>query len=320
MPLRHWSHTDPVSVRGPQARHRKVLRSRICALRAGSVPSGCAIARRLPTESPARTQPTATETDPMTEGTADRHQHTPAPGRTRAQAYNDSAAAAHAKHPDRFVGLAMLPMQAPELALEELERAAKLPGLRGMYLATHVNNTELDDRRFWNIYAKAEELGWPVFLHPIDTIGRERTTRYYLKNLLGNPYDTGVAAALLIFGGVLDAFPKLEVNLPHAGGTFPWLIGRLDHGTKVRPELKHMKQLPSAYLRRFTYDTIGHNDRINTNLIRLVGADRVVLGSDYCFDMGLADPLGDVERLDALTAAERDLIAGQTAIRLLRLE
>jgi aminocarboxymuconate-semialdehyde decarboxylase len=241
-------------------------------------------------------------------------------GLALAQAYNDSAAAAHARHPDRFVGLAMLPMQAPELALEELERAAKLPGMRGMYLATHVNNTELDDRRFWNIYAKAEELGWPVFLHPIDTIGRERTTRYYLKNLLGNPYDTGVAAASLIFGGVLDAFPKLEVNLPHAGGTFPWLIGRLDHGTKVRPELKHMKQLPSAYLRRFTYDTIGHNDQINFNLIRLVGADRVVLGSDYCFDMGLTDPLGDVERLDALTAAERDLIAGQTAIRLLRLE
>jgi aminocarboxymuconate-semialdehyde decarboxylase len=211
-------------------------------------------------------------------------------------------------------------MQAPELALKELERAAKLPGMRGMYLATHVNGIDLDDRRFWNIYAKAEELGWPVFLHPIDTIGRERTTRYYLRNLLGNPYDTGVAAASLIFGGVLDACPKLEVNLPHAGGTFPWLIGRLDHGTKVRPELRHMKRLPSAYLRRFTYDTIGHNDQINYNLIRMVGADRVVLGSDYCFDMGLADPLGDVERLDALSAAERDCIIGQTAVKLLRLE
>jgi aminocarboxymuconate-semialdehyde decarboxylase len=241
-------------------------------------------------------------------------------GLALAQAYNDAAAAAHVSHPDRLVGLAMLPMQAPELALEELERAAKLPGMRGMYLATHVNNTDLDDRRFWDIYAKAEELGWPIFLHPIDTIGRERTTRYYLKNLLGNPYDTGVAAASLIFGGVLDAFPKLEFNLPHAGGTFPWLIGRLDHGTKVRPELIHMKQLPSAYLRRFTYDTIGHNDQINSNLIRLVGADRVVLGSDYCFDMGLEDPMGDIERLDGLTAAERDLIVGQTAVRLLRLE
>jgi len=240
-------------------------------------------------------------------------------GLALAQAYNDAATAAHARHPQRFVGLAMLPMQAPDLALKELERASKLPGMRGMYLATHVNGVELDDRRFWDVYAKAEELDWPVFLHPIDTIGRERTTRYYLRNLLGNPYDTGVAAASLIFGGVLDAFPKLEVNLPHAGGTFPWLIGRLDHGTKVRPELRHMKRLPSAYLRRFTYDTIGHNDEINYNLIRMVGADRVVLGSDYCFDMGLADPLGDVERLDALSAAERDLIIGETAARLLRL-
>jgi aminocarboxymuconate-semialdehyde decarboxylase len=189
-----------------------------------------------------------------------------------------------------------------------------------MYLATHVNGTNLDDRRFWDIYAKAEELGWTIFLHPIDTIGRERTSQYYLRNLLGNPYDTGVAAASLVFGGVLDRFPKLEVNLPHAGGTFPWLIGRMDQGTKVRPELRHMKAPPSAYLRRFTYDTIGHNADINTWLIRMVGADRVTLGSDYCFDMGLTDPLGDIERLKVLTAAERDLIIGKTAARLLRLE
>jgi aminocarboxymuconate-semialdehyde decarboxylase len=240
-------------------------------------------------------------------------------GLALAQAYNDSVSAAHVRHPSRFVGLAMLPMQAPELALKELERAAKLPGVRGLYLATHVNGINLDDRRFWDIYAKAEELGWSIFLHPIDTIGRERTASYYLRNLLGNPYDTGVAAASLVFGGVLDAFPKLEFNLPHAGGTFPWLIGRLDHGTKVRPELSHMKSLPSAYLRRFTYDTIGHNADINTWLIRLVGADRVTLGSDYCFDMGLADPLGDIERLEAIPAAERELIIGETAARLLRL-
>jgi aminocarboxymuconate-semialdehyde decarboxylase len=241
-------------------------------------------------------------------------------GLALSQAYNDAASAAHRRHPDRFVGLAMLPMQAPELALKELERASGLPGMRGMYLATHVNGTNLDDRSFWDVYAKAEALGWPIFLHPIDTIGRERTGSYYLKNLLGNPYDTGVAAASLVFGGVLDAFPKLEINLPHAGGTFPWLIGRLDHGTKVRPELRHMKAPPSAYLRRFTYDTIGHNADINLALIRMVGADRVLLGSDYCFDMGLTDPLGDIERLEALSAAERELIAGKTAARLLRVQ
>jgi aminocarboxymuconate-semialdehyde decarboxylase len=243
----------------------------------------------------------------------------PGLGLALSQAYNDAASAAHGKHPKRLVGLAMLPMQAPQLALKELERAAKLPGLRGLYLATHVNEVNLDDKRFWDIYAKAEELGWTIFLHPIQTLAPERTAKYYLKNLLGNPYDTGVAAASLVFGGVMDAFPKLEVNLPHAGGTFPWLIGRLDHGTKVRPELRHMKKLPSEYLRRFTYDTIGHNDAINQALINFVGADRVILGSDYCFDMGLSDPVGELARLDSLTDAQRALIEGATAARLLHI-
>jgi aminocarboxymuconate-semialdehyde decarboxylase len=243
----------------------------------------------------------------------------PAFGLALSQAFNDAASAACTKHPDRFVGLAMVPMQDPALALKELERAAKLPGLRGLYLATSIDGTELDDKRYWDLYAKCESIGWPIFLHPVYTIGSERLTRFYLRNLLGNPYDTGVAAACLIFGGVMDAFPKLEVNLPHAGGTFPGLIGRLDHGAKVRPEMKHMKQLPSAYLRRFTYDTIGHDDRINLNLVRLVGADRVLLGSDYCFDMGLEQPVHTVERLTDVSEPERDLILGKTAARLLRI-
>ena len=243
----------------------------------------------------------------------------PGLGLALSQAYNDAASAAHLKHPGQLFGLAILPMQAPELALKELERCSKLPGMRGLYVATNINGADLDEKRFWDVYAKTEELGWTMYLHPVDTIGRERTTRYYLKNLLGNPYDTGVAAAHLVFGGVLDAFPKLEVNLPHAGGTFPWLIGRLDHGTKVRPELKHMKRMPSEYLRRFSYDTIGHDDRINSNLVRLVGADRVLLGTDYCFDMGLTDPVATIERLDFLSVEERNLIKGGTAARLLRL-
>ncbi len=240
-------------------------------------------------------------------------------GLALSQAFNDAASSASVKHPERFVGLAMVPMQDPALALKELERASKLPGMRGLYLATSIEGTELDDKRYWDLYAKCESIGWPIFLHPVYTIGSERLTRFYLRNLLGNPYDTGVAAACLIFGGVMDAFPKLEVNLPHAGGTFPGLIGRLDHGAKVRAELKHMKELPSTYLRRFTYDTIGHDDRINLNLVRLVGADRVLLGSDYCFDMGLEQPVHTVERLAAVSEAERDLILGQTAARLLRI-
>ena len=235
------------------------------------------------------------------------------------QAFNDAASAAHRRHPQRLVGLAMVPMQAPDLALRELERAAKLPGIKGLYLATNVNGEELDERKFWDVYARCEELGWAIFLHPVDTIGLERTKKYYLKNLCGNPYDTGVAVAHLIFGGVMDRFPQLEVNLPHAGGTFPWLIGRWDHGAKVRPELKHMKQPPSSYLKRFTYDTIGHDDRINTNLVRLVGAERVTLGSDYCFDMGLDDPLSTVSRIAGLSAEDKARICGGNALKLLRL-
>jgi aminocarboxymuconate-semialdehyde decarboxylase len=234
------------------------------------------------------------------------------------QAFNDAASAAHQKHPQRLLGLAMLPMQSPKDALKELERAAKLPGIKGLYLSTNVNGEELDEKKFWDVYAKCEELGWTIFLHPVDTIGLDRTKKYYLKNLCGNPYDTGIAAAHIIFGGVLDRFPKLGFNLPHAGGTFPWLIGRWDHGTGVRPELKHMKKKPSEYLRRFTYDTIGHDDRINTNLVRLVGADRVTLGSDYCFDMGLDDPIATVDRM-GLSSSDKQLICGGNAKALLRL-
>jgi aminocarboxymuconate-semialdehyde decarboxylase len=243
----------------------------------------------------------------------------PGLGVALSQAFNDAASAAHQKHPKRLLGLAMVPMQAPELAVKELERAAKLPGIKGMYLATNVNGEELDEKKFWDVYAKCEELGWPIFLHPVDTIGQDRTAKYYLKNLCGNPYDTGIAAAHLIFGGVLDRFPKLEINLPHAGGTFPWLIGRWDHGAKVRAELKHMKRPPSEYLKRFTYDTIGHDDRINAALVRLVGADRVTLGSDYCFDMGLDDPLATVNRIAGLSEQDRQLISGGNARKLLRL-
>jgi len=117
----------------------------------------------------------------------------------------------------------------------------------------------------------------------------------------------------------MDRFPKLEVNLPHAGGTFPWLVGRWEHGRQVRPELKHMKNPVGSYLKRFTYDTIGHDDRINAALVKLVGADRVTLGSDYCFDMGLDDPMATVKRIAGVSEQDREMIAGGNALKLLRL-
>jgi aminocarboxymuconate-semialdehyde decarboxylase len=235
------------------------------------------------------------------------------------QAFNNACSAVHLKYPDRFVGMAMLPMQAPDLALQELNRAAGLPGMRGVYMATSVNGKNLDDDAFFPVYARCEQLNWPIFLHPTDTLAPERTTKYHLRNLLGIPYEHGLAASSLMFGGVLDTFPKLEVMLSHAGGAFPWLIGRMDHGTKVRVELKHMKRSPSRYLRRFTYDTITHSTRIMTYLIDLVGADRVMLGSDYCFDMGYERPVQVIERIPGLSARDRSLLLGGTAARLLKI-
>ena len=236
-----------------------------------------------------------------------------------AQVYNDSLASAHREYPTRFVGMATLPMQAPDLALKELERAATLPGIRGVYMATHINGKNLDEAEFHPLYARCEELGLPIFLHPVNPLAAERMSRYYLRNFLGNPYESGVAASCLMFGGVIDRFPRLEVMLPHAGGTFPWLIGRMDHGVTVRAEVKHMKRPPSDYLRRFHYDTIGHSAKIIVNLIRLAGADRVVLGSDHPADMGCVEPVRDVERLTELPVGDRDLILGGTAARLLKI-
>ena len=243
----------------------------------------------------------------------------PAFGLKLSQVYNDALVKAYQQYPRRFVGLAMLPMQAPDLAVKELDRLAKLPGIHGVYMATHINGTNLDEQRFFPVYAKCEELEWPVFLHPINPVGAERMRRYYLRNFLGNPYDTGVAAASLMFGGVMDAFPKLEVILPHAGGTYPALIGRMDHGTTVRPETKHMTKAPSTYLRRFHYDTISHHPQLMVYIARLAGADRVVLGSDHPADMSLVSPFDWVEKLTELPERERDLIVGGNAARLLKI-
>lgn len=232
---------------------------------------------------------------------------------------NDAMAQAHTAFPDRFVGLATLPLQEPRLALEELERAAKLPGIRGVYFGTNVNGRELADPDFQPVWERIDALRFPVFLHPLNVIGAQRLAPYYLGNLLGNPFDTAVAAAQLIFGGILDRFPRLTVCLPHAGGALPYLVDRLDRGRKVRPECAHLKRPPSAYLRRFTYDTISHGPESLRYLIGRVGADRVMIGSDYCFDLGYERPVEIVTGLARLSRADKARILGGTASKLLRL-
>jgi len=233
-------------------------------------------------------------------------------------AFNDAVSEAHRKHPKRIYGFATLPMQNPNLALRELERAAKLPGIRGVYMATVVRDRDLSDRSFWPVYARCEALGLPIFLHPM-MVNNERMKQYYLINLLGNPFETAIAASHLIYGGVMDAFPNLEVSLPHAGGALTGLRGRLDQGWHTRPECKHLPRPPSEYLKRFTYDTISYNVDLLSDLVKLVGADRVMMGTDYCFDIAYTEPVQIVERTSGLSDAERVQILSGNAARLLKL-
>ena len=235
-------------------------------------------------------------------------------------AYNDACAAAYIKYPQRFRGAIALPMQAPELAVKELERAAKLPGMCTAYMPMHVNGQNLDHPSFWPVYEKCAALGLPLSLHPVNPCGIERMRNYHARNLIGNPHESAIAAADLIFGGVLDAFPDLQVLLPHAGGSFPWLIGRFDNGVATRKrELGHMTQPASAYLRRFFYDTISHNGAILRYLMGMVGADRIVVGSDYNMDAGYARPVEFVDSIPGLTTQEREQILSSNALKLFRL-
>ena len=253
----------------------------------------------------------------------DAFSHTPRLVEALCRAFNDAASAAHAAHPHRFVVLAALPVHAPEPALAELERARGLAGVRGVCLGTRFVERELSDPAFFRLWERIARWRLPVFLHyaPLMVIGTpHRLHAYHLGNVIGNTTETAIAAAHLIFGGVLDHLPELEICLPHAGGVLPILAGRLDRAHAVRSECSHLARPPSEYLRRFRFDTVCHSDAILEFLIRSIGADRVMLGSDYCFDMGVEQPAAAVRRVASLEADERQQILGGTAARLLSIE
>jgi aminocarboxymuconate-semialdehyde decarboxylase len=230
---------------------------------------------------------------------------------------NEQIAKLVAAHPGRFMGIATLPMQAPELAAAELRRAIGKLGLRGTMLGSNVLGKNLDDPSFEPLWATAEELGAFVFVHPVNVAGADRLKSYYLQNLIGNPLDTTIAAACLVFGGVLDRHPKLKIVLAHGGGFTPYQAARWEHGWAVRPEpKKNVPVQPKNIAGRFLYDTILHSDKTLEMMIALVGADHVMLGSDYPYDMGMLDCVRHVRSL-AISEADRAGILGGRAETLL---
>jgi aminocarboxymuconate-semialdehyde decarboxylase len=202
------------------------------------------------------------------------------------QRTNEALARFVAESGGRLYGMAMVPLQNPEAAAQELRRAVVDLGLRGVHIGTTMENVPLDDPCFEPFFATAAELNVPVMLHPYYVGTRAEFADFYMTNLLRNPLETCLAASRLILSGCLDRHPQLTVILVHAGGFMPYQVGRLDHGYRVRAETKaKIDAPPSSYLRRFYFDTITHATVPLKFLIELVGPDRVLLGTDIPFDM-----------------------------------
>jgi aminocarboxymuconate-semialdehyde decarboxylase len=217
---------------------------------------------------------------------------------------NDQIAKLVKAHPERFIGVATLPIQAPQRAADELARAVRSLGLRGAMIGSNALGKNLDDPSFEPLWAVAAELGAFMLIHPVNVAGVDRLRSYYLNNLIGNPLDTTIAAACLVFGGVLERYPTLKVLLVHGGGFVPYQAGRWAHGWHVRPEPKvNVKHSPEPWIDRFYYDTILHARPQLEFLVSSVGPARVLLGSDYPYDMGTGEC---VRQVKALSIGEAD--------------
>lgn len=243
---------------------------------------------------------------------------------------NDHIAEVVRAHPTRFAGLATIPMQDPDLAAGELERCVRELGLRGAQIGTHVDANQhsgrietlnLDDSSLDLVWGAAEQLGAAIFVHPWNMLGKERMPKYWLPWLVGMPAETSLAICSMIFGGVFERFPKLRVAFAHGGGAFPITAGRIEHGFHVRPDLCAVDNQvnPKQYLAqdgtpaRFYVDSLVHDPDALRLLLKLFGAQRVALGSDYPFPLGETHPGALIESMNELSAKDKSQLLCGTA-------
>ena len=241
---------------------------------------------------------------------------------TRAfQTINDDLAKVVADHPDRFVALGAIPMQDTAQALAELKRCAAELGFRGIEMATHIEGAEISSPEYDRFWEQVEQLGLAVFLHPTGFTEPSRLMDHYFVNTIGHPLEETICAGRLIFDGVMERHPGLKFVFAHGGGFLPLYWGRFDHAYHAREDVRQkLPKPPSEYLAMFHFDTMVFDPRQLGYLIDRYGADHVLLGTDYPYDMGESAPLGLLDGVGGLSDAERVLVAGGNAARLLGLD
>ncbi|MFC0529953.1 amidohydrolase family protein [Phytohabitans kaempferiae] len=239
-------------------------------------------------------------------------------GARYARAFNEILAAEVSRAPDRFVALGTVPLQNPTAAAEELRYAVRDLGMAGVEIASTVDGTALDAVELEPVWEVANELRCLVLLHPLPLRGVD-LSRYFLANMVGRPAESTVAAAHLVFSGVLDRNPDLVLCMVHGGGFLPYQIGRMQKGYEVVPHLaaRHLRTPPLEILRRIHFDSLVHIPQVITYLVDLVGADRVVMGSDYPYEMHERQPVKAIEAVPSLTADQRSQILGGNVERIL---
>jgi aminocarboxymuconate-semialdehyde decarboxylase len=204
---------------------------------------------------------------------------------------NDHIADIVHRYPKRFIGLGTLPMQAPDLAIQELERC-KAIGLKGIQIGSHINDWNLNDPNVFPVFQACQDLDMAVFVHPWDMMGKNQMEKYWLPWLVGMPAESSLAICSMIFGGVFQRLPKLRVAFAHGGGSFPATIGRIEHGFNVRPDLCAVDNPvnPREYLGKFWIDSLVHDPVALDYVLNLFGPDKIALGTDYPFPLGELEP------------------------------
>ncbi len=233
---------------------------------------------------------------------------------------NEGVAEYVARKPDRFIGLGVVTLQEPEIAVKELDAVMGL-GHKGVQILTNVNGEELSDSRFYPFFARAEQLGAFIMMHPNGFTQGDRLTHYYLNNTLGNPLETTLALHNLILTGTLARFPDLKLMAVHGGGYLPAYSGRIDHAWGARDDAHGELPLPpTAYLRQVYFDTVVFSYHQLAYLLSVFGPDRILMGTDYPFDMAEYNPIGHIAGVEGMDETTLEALTGGNAARVLGLD